>query len=297
MQQEPQAQLAQPAIDAPPVIPPASWQPNDAIAPDAVQAEQRKERGLWAWSLVDGAIMLVIILLLSIPLLGYFLYADGVFNQPFGAAAFQQGLLDTATSLQTTPSRFFAAFVAQSLGMAGIVALRVRLLRRLPWAWLGVTLQRFGRNLAFGVGLGALTFVANLALGAIFERLGQRSNQSDLFPIRAGDWGGAALVFIAGAILAPIVEELFFRGYVFKAWLVRWGAPTAYLVSAAIFAVPHLAGITQGQWSLLIPIFLIGLLFAWGFHRTRSLVPAIVAHAINNGIGLAALIIEKNTGG
>lgn len=256
--------------------------------------ERRRTQGLWGWSLVDGLIAFGLILLLSLPLVGYFLYTDGVFNNSIGSAEFESALSTSVQAMQTDPSRFFAAFLLQSLGLVGITLLRVKAIRGLPLRWLGLHLERFGRNVLFGVLLGVLVFAANFVLSWLFEQVGQRSNQSDLFPINQGDVVGQTLVFIAGAILAPIVEEIFFRGYVFNAWLRRWGAPVAYVVSGLIFAVPHLAGITQGQLSLVVTIFAIGLLFAWGLHRSRSLVPAIVAHAMNNGVGMAAFIYCTN---
>lgn len=260
-----------------------------------VQGEdRRRSEGLWWWSLVDGLIAFALILVLSVPLVGYFLYADGVFNNSLGSVEFESALNTSVQALQTDPSRFFAAFLLQSLGLVAITVLRVKVFRGLPLHWLGLHGERFGRNLVFGLLLGVLVFAANFVLSWAFERLGQRSNQSDLFPIIQGDPGGQTLVFLAGAILAPIVEEIFFRGYVFNAWLRRWGAPVAYVVSALIFAVPHLAGITQGEVSLVVTIFVIGLLFAWGLHRSRSLVPAIVAHAMNNGISMAAFIYCTN---
>ncbi|MBA3946761.1 MAG: CPBP family intramembrane metalloprotease [Herpetosiphonaceae bacterium] len=272
--------------------------PSDPYVQPAEAEQARKARGLWAWSILDGILMLVLTIALSLPLLGYFLYVDGVFNSGIGSPAFNDALRTTADTIQKQPGRFFAAFAVQELAFVLPVLLRVVALRRLPLSWLGLTFERFGRNIGFGVVLGLIAFGCNLILSQLFDRLGQHPDQAaNLFPaIQPGSYGVQALIFLAVAIIAPIVEELVFRGYIFTAWYERWGAPVAYLVSALVFAVPHVAEVTQGRVALLVPIFVIGLLLAWGYHRTRSLVPNIVAHMINNGVGAVALLICINVG-
>ncbi|MFQ3682076.1 lysostaphin resistance A-like protein, partial [Roseiflexus sp.] len=102
--------------------------------------------------------------------------------------------------------------------------------------------------------------------------------------------------------LAPIGEEVLFRGYLFGslrrlAGDSRTGIMIAYGVSAMVFALSHSLAATEGLVGLLVPSFLIGLVFAWGFDRSGSLIPAIVAHAINNGVALAALLMCINNPG
>ena len=103
-------------------------------------------------------------------------------------------------------------------------------------------------------------------------------------------------------MLAPIGEEILFRGYVFNAlrqsFRARaWGAPLAYVVSALLFAGVHSAEVSQGLLGLLVPLFLIGLLLAWTMDYTKSLLPCIIAHAINNGVALLALLTCINAPG
>ena len=47
---------------------------------------------------------------------------------------------------------------------------------------------------------------------------------------------------------------------------------------------------TQGALALIVPIFFIALVLAWGMHRTGSLLPGIIAHALFNSVQLVALI-------
>jgi membrane protease YdiL (CAAX protease family) len=81
------------------------------------------------------------------------------------------------------------------------------------------------------------------------------------------------LVVIAVVILAPIAEEVFFRGVVFNAWLREGGRRWAFLGSSALFALIHISVVA------LVPIFLLGLGLAWVYQRTGSLLAPIAMNA------------------
>lgn len=78
-------------------------------------------------------------------------------------------------------------------------------------------------------------------------------------------------------ILAPIFEEIVFRGLLFAMFRRRFTFLPAALLSATIFALAHgysLLGFISVLWS--------GFLWAWIYDRTGSLIPGMVAHAVNN---------------
>ena len=80
-------------------------------------------------------------------------------------------------------------------------------------------------------------------------------------------------------IMAPLVEELLFRGAI-QGYMHRKGMKPlhAILIASAIFGIVHMNPIQ-------IPFaFAIGLIFGWLYYRTGSLVPGIVGHFINNSI-------------
>jgi hypothetical protein len=80
-------------------------------------------------------------------------------------------------------------------------------------------------------------------------------------------------------VWAPIVEELTFRGLLYATLRTRldlW--PSAFL-SAAVFALPH-GYAAAGSLSVLVS----GLLWAWAYERTRSLIPGLLAHSANNAM-------------
>ena len=86
--------------------------------------------------------------------------------------------------------------------------------------------------------------------------------------------------FVAFALLAPLVEELVFRG-LFYGWIEsRWGSMVALVVSSLAFAGAHYE---PAHIILVLPL---GFLFGWLRRRTNSLLPSLVAHIANNGFAV-----------
>lgn len=196
----------------------------------------------------------------------------------------------------------FVLLLAQNLLFIGIPFIRVAFFQRAPLATIGFQAPQLPRLVLFGIGLGFLTLLSNGLLGALFTSLGIRQNQSAQYPLFAGDYLGQALFAIGAALLAPIGEEVLMRGYVFntlrRIWSnTSWGLIGAYLLSALLFSFAHSLAATQGVIGLLVPAFCMGLLLAWGMHRTGSLIPPIIAHCVNNGVALIALITCLNNPG
>ncbi len=90
-------------------------------------------------------------------------------------------------------------------------------------------------------------------------------------------------ILAAAALVAPLCEEVFFRGFVFVGLLKRMPLWPSVALSAAIFGIAH------ADLGSLVPLFIIGLALAWARWRTDSLWPGIVVHTINNAA--AALVL------
>ena len=85
------------------------------------------------------------------------------------------------------------------------------------------------------------------------------------------------LTLLKSALLAPVLEELFFRGYLLHA-MKRFGEPRAAAVSALCFALVHLGG-TPCAWVMYAAM---GLLLAALTMRTGSLLAPMLVHAVYN---------------
>ncbi len=95
-----------------------------------------------------------------------------------------------------------------------------------------------------------------------------------------------AVVLIAG--LAPLAEELFFRGFLFSGLRSRMSLWPAALVAGLVFGSVHaLTGITT-----VIPLAALGVGLCWLYQKTGSLWPSVILHAINNGLALVLLSVD-----
>jgi membrane protease YdiL (CAAX protease family) len=88
--------------------------------------------------------------------------------------------------------------------------------------------------------------------------------------------GGALLFLLVVGVVAPVVEELFFRGLVFRAFEKRWDRWWALLASSAMFALTHF------QLLQFLPLMAAGAVFGLLVVRSDRLGPAIVAHMAFN---------------
>ena len=91
------------------------------------------------------------------------------------------------------------------------------------------------------------------------------------------------LVGVLSLALAPFMEEMFFRGFLFGGLRGRWGVFLAALATGFLFSLAHIDPL------LYVPFTAVGMLFAWGYVYSGSIVAGMIAHLLFNGIsfGLA----------
>jgi len=157
---------------------------------------------------------------------------------------------------------------------------------RVGWDTLGLRSFKW-EMLGLGCGLMLLSLAFNLVYGLFLGLFGLRI-QPDLAPIfdqLSSPW----LLLIGGAVVAPIVEEIFFRGFMFAGLRPRYGWQRAAVVSSALFALIHLIP------TAIIPIFLLGYIFAYLYHRSNSIWPAILMHSATNALALGAAYLVAQT--
>jgi len=80
-----------------------------------------------------------------------------------------------------------------------------------------------------------------------------------------------------GILVAPFIEELVFRGYVYPVFEHLWGLHAAALLTALLFALIHLPQL-WGGWEYILVIFAAGAAFSYARGKTGSLVPAYLLH-------------------
>lgn len=118
----------------------------------------------------------------------------------------------------------------------------------------------------------------------VFEHL--PTQEHPVVPLMAS--GGAALwlAFVLAVVVAPVIEEIFFRGVLFRGLRSRMGLGGAAAFSAFVFASLH-PTLPSG----FLPIFTLGMVLAVLREKTGSLYPGMIAHALNNGIMLTLAML------
>lgn len=108
------------------------------------------------------------------------------------------------------------------------------------------------------------------------------SNTRQLFVQVPHGIGLLLLALLVSAVAAPICEEIFFRGMVFRYLRARWPLWAAAPVSALVFGAAH---VNPASGLLIVPVIaFIGLMLALVYERTGSLTNSILMHALNNGV-------------
>lgn len=93
------------------------------------------------------------------------------------------------------------------------------------------------------------------------------------------------LAFTALVILAPIAEEVLFRGYLFSALRGLVSFIPATLLVSGLFALVH------GQWNVAIDTFVLSLVLCWLRERTGTIWAPIILHMVKNGLAFTLLFV------
>lgn len=175
--------------------------------------------------------------------------------------------------------------------VCGALLFYLRQMRGLePADLFGIRRLPFSRALGWAVvGLLPLLAVVSLCNWATLNWLKQF--WPDLAPqdsvklfLENGDWGTRAIMGMAAVVVAPLVEETVFRGFVYGV-LKRFTEPIfAAIISSAMFALAHF------HLGSAVPLFVLALGFVGAYERTGSLAVPMLMHALFNGLSLAALV-------
>ena len=161
-------------------------------------------------------------------------------------------------------------------------------LRKYRVGWQALGLRGFqGAMIGLGCGLMVLAFMFNFAYSTFLALLNLRI-QADLTPVFA-ELSSPWWLLAGGVIVAPVVEEIFFRGFVFVGLCRRYEWQKAAVISAALFALIHL------QLTAVIPIFILGYIFAYLYYQSNSIWPAILMHVATNALGLGMAYLAANS--
>jgi membrane protease YdiL (CAAX protease family) len=95
---------------------------------------------------------------------------------------------------------------------------------------------------------------------------------------------------ILGVAVAPLLEEVVFRGFLFKVLSDIGGAVIAVLVTAISFGAVHALQL-WGNWVGVLLIFVVGFVLSFVRHRSNSLIPSFIIHTAYNSTFLGAFLL------
>ncbi len=97
--------------------------------------------------------------------------------------------------------------------------------------------------------------------------------------------------FLLLVVIAPLTEEVLFRGLMLRGFLANYSKRRAILLSALLFALMH-----TNPWQF-IPTFVAGVVLGWLLVETGSLLPCLLAHAVANGAAYLAGLLPVEVPG
>jgi membrane protease YdiL (CAAX protease family) len=182
------------------------------------------------------------------------------------------------------PTATVAGFVGQDLALAAVAVGVTLALGRSVVSDLGLRRAAIARTLTATVVAGASFYTFLMVYSALVDTAGAQTTLDDL-----GTRAGAALL-VAGALvtvtLAPVTEELFFRGLIFGSLRRSMPPLAAAMVISLVFGALHFTG---GRSALVVgPLVVLGVVFCLLYQYTKTLFAPIALHAVNNAIAFSS---------
>ncbi|MCO1604391.1 CPBP family intramembrane glutamic endopeptidase [Desulfosporosinus nitroreducens] len=219
------------------------------------------------WNIWQGLLLVAIITIIEFPL----------------------GWLESPKDLDSV--RGILNFILVGLGDVllyfAIIFIFLKFIRR-PFSDLGFVKTSRG-FLLLGFIAGVLLFVGVGLLGNFLTKLfGTPAPQSFAIAVKGANytWEFILLTFLGG-VVAPIKEEMFFRGLIYPPLRQVFGRGKGILLTGLFFASLHLEIIR------FLPLFIGGVVLTWLYERSSSIWPAIVAHGTWNILMALALWIQR----
>ena len=181
------------------------------------------------------------------------------------------------------PGVTIASTAAQDSAFVAVAWLLAAQLGPISARDLGLTRLPLRTAAAWTIAAIAAWYAFTLLYAALLTPVGK---QDTLDALGANDTVALLVVTTVLVVLvAPFAEEIFFRGFCYRALRNRFSRWTAAVIVGTIFSAIHYSG--PETLALLPPLAVLGALFCLLYERTGSLYPSIALHVVNNAIALA----------
>lgn len=251
---------------------PAAPEPSPAVPP----ADGDERRAAVPWGVADAVAVFAGQVVLTVLLLA---------APPGARSPLQQLVGDRAAEALRLP----AAAALLGVVLFAWVGARHRGSVRLLWGARRATPADVGIGIAAGL---AAFVVCNLGLSLLLQALAGEALPTVQPELRqdARDPRTAPALAVTAILIAPLAEELFFRGLLFQGLHRRLATWPAAGLSGLPFALAHAEATLEATALVFLSLFPFGLWLAWLVARRGTVVTAIAAHAAFNAVGVAALL-------
>ena len=241
------------------------------ILPDKIP-----EKKSVSWDIMDIARVTIIVIFS-----GYIL---GV----AGSLIFKPSHFNMDVNLRMMLGTFFIDIIA-----GAVIVYFVLVKYREKLSSLGIAFESFYKNVLSGIAayifimpiLILVLIVSMLSLDAI----GYKPPTQPVFDMFFEEKRNSVILFLTifVSILGPIIEEIFFRGFLYNAVKKRFGVLLGVLLSGALFSMLHtnIVGF--------LPIMILGVLMAFLYETTGSLIAPIAVHIVHNSIIVGFVLFIK----
>ncbi|KEZ53701.1 CPBP family intramembrane glutamic endopeptidase [Metabacillus indicus] len=153
--------------------------------------------------------------------------------------------------------------------------------------WVAVGIRSFRKKdwgiiilcVLFLLAAGAAVMAAVSFFGVSYENSKTESLTREINP------SAILLALVSAAVISPVYEEIFYRGFLCRWIRTRFGVGAGILISSLIFTAAHYP-VTNAM-----PVnFLDGIVFAWAYEKTHSIWPGVIIHGAVNAISILLLI-------
>jgi membrane protease YdiL (CAAX protease family) len=209
-----------------------------------------------------------------------------VFLIALGVTAFFIGI--SAVAIRQKDLLIAVSLVLQEVALFAATIFWVFVVRKGSWKQLGVRV-RGGADIAWGVGTAVVGTIVAYAASAAALSLARSVDPHTQAPKQIEFSGHPShlvlTLFGVGVIVcAPLAEESFFRGLLFRGLRRSWRFVPSMAVAALIFALAHIYPL------VMVPIFVLGCILAWLAEKRQSIVPGMIVHALFNTLGFIAYV-------
>lgn len=134
-----------------------------------------------------------------------------------------------------------------------------------------------------------IILILQVASAELMTRIGHEPVEQEAVQImrQTGNLAGSVVLGIVAILLAPVVEEMLFRGLLYPAIKQKGFPRVALWISSTAFALIHF------NVTIFLPLMVLAMVLTWLYERTENLLAPIMAHAVFNAVSFVVLTIQR----